>query len=56
MNNHDLLDDNYDEIQDARDEGDFFNAFDDGFDDVLSNRRSSVVDTQSIHVKPSDNS
>lgn len=45
MNNHELLDDDYDVAQDARDQGDFFNAFDDGFDDILSNRRSSTIDS-----------
>ena len=55
MNNHELLDDNYDEAEDRHDQGDFFNAFEDGFDEVLSNRRSSVIENQSIHTKPKEN-
>ena len=36
-------------------QGDFFNAFDDGFDDVLSNRRSSSVAGDMMTTKPSEN-
>ena len=56
MNNHELLDDNYDDREDAKDQGDFFNAFEDGFDNILEQRRSSVIENQSIYTKPSKNS
>lgn len=55
LTNNDLIDDAFDEAQDRMAQGDFFNAFDDGFDDILSNRRSSSVAGDMMTTKPSEN-
>ena len=53
LTNDDLVDDfNGDEAQDNRN---FFNAFDDGFDEILSqNRRASVTGEALMVTKPSE--
>ena len=52
LTNNDLIDDFGEDA--AVDSKNFFNAFDDGFDDVLSqNRRSSVVGDALMSTKPS---